>query len=185
VRCTHRAFTLFILLCSPAATAGSGGAMPYMEPQGGGTIREFFDYACIPCRLADSDVRSAAQSARVNLIYMEYPVFGPGSVLAARAAVAARIQGRYPEMHHALFSLNVPLTPDSIDVAADRAGLDIAKLHGDMKSEAVIREVDMDIRSGRAEKVAGTPTFIANGSRRLLGYDNKEELAEFFRQALP
>jgi protein-disulfide isomerase len=97
---------------------------------------------------------------RIRLILKEFPILGPASKTASRAAIAAHKQGKYLAMHNALMAYPNNLTDDVIFILARQVGLDVAKLKEDMKA----KEVDDLI--GRTNKLAqelginGTPAFI-------------------------
>ncbi len=99
------------------------------NPQGAVTIVEFFDYQCSHCidmsPLLDSFLKA---NPNVKVIFKEFPIRGPVSEFAAKAALAAKEQGKYIEFHQALMALAAkqqPLTQDAILNAAKSVGLDV------------------------------------------------------------
>ncbi len=63
---------------------------------GDAVIVEFFDYNCPYCKRAAADVKALlAADDDVRVVYREWPILGEASVLASRAALAARAQGKY------------------------------------------------------------------------------------------
>ena len=71
------------------------------------TVVEFFDYNCPYCRRAMDVVQGLLdEDPDVRLVYREWPILGEGSVFAAKAALAAREQGKYEAFHWALMSMN-------------------------------------------------------------------------------
>lgn len=77
---------------------------PYIgNKKGDVTIVEFFDYRCPHCqRVAPQLKQLVKEDKKVRVIYREYPILGPTSELAARAALAAKAQGKYNAFHKAL-----------------------------------------------------------------------------------
>lgn len=76
------------------------------NPDGDVTVVEFFDYNCPYCRRAAPEVDALiAADPNIRLVYREWPILGDGSVYAARAALAARKQGKYGEFHKAMMAL--------------------------------------------------------------------------------
>src|SRR5579863_4698196 len=66
-------------------------------------IVEYFDYNCPYCKKIAPDLeRLLAQDGKIALVYKEWPILGDVSVIAARAALAARWQGKYLAAHDAL-----------------------------------------------------------------------------------
>lgn len=75
------------------------------NPDGDVAVVEFFDYNCPYCKRAAEPVRKLIEAdGNVRHVYREWPILGEGSVFAARAALAARNQGKYEEMHVGLMS---------------------------------------------------------------------------------
>jgi len=75
------------------------------NPEGDVTVVEFFDYNCPYCRSAGETMQALlAADANVRVIYREWPILGDDSVIAARAALAAREQGKYEAFHWALMN---------------------------------------------------------------------------------
>jgi protein-disulfide isomerase len=70
------------------------------------TIVEFFDYNCPYCKRVKPEIQALmAADPDIRLVYREWPILGEGSVFAARAALAARNQGKYEEFHWAMMGL--------------------------------------------------------------------------------
>jgi protein-disulfide isomerase len=70
------------------------------------TIVEFFDYNCPYCKRVKPEIQALmAADPDIRLVYREWPILGEGSVFAARAALAARNQGKYEEFHWAIMGL--------------------------------------------------------------------------------
>ena len=86
------------------------------NPQGKITVVEFFDYQCPHCvdmtPVIDSLIKSNPQ---VKVVFKEFPIRGPISEFASRAALAAKEQGKYFQFHVGLMnSKQEPLTQDAI-----------------------------------------------------------------------
>lgn len=69
----------------------------------------------------------AAKDPNVRIVYKEFAILGPTSLVAARAALAAKRQGKYGEFHHALMSAE-QADADSVTATAKALGLDYEKL---------------------------------------------------------
>ncbi len=133
-------------------------------------IIEFFDYRCPYCKSAQSWMASQARRRDVRLIYVEFPVLGPESEEAARAAVAAQRQGRYAQLHEALMASKGALDRASIDRLAKAAGLDVARLRKDMLDPAVDALLRNNHERAARLRFNGTPAFVVNG-HVLEGFD--------------
>jgi protein-disulfide isomerase len=76
------------------------------NPQGDVTVVEFFDYRCPYCKQVEPAIEAlVAEDRQLKFVYKEFPVLGPESVTASRAALAARKQGKYDALHRALMGL--------------------------------------------------------------------------------
>ncbi len=131
------------------------------NPQGRVTIVEFFDYQCGYCKRQEGELRKLLQTdADVRLVYKDLPILGPPSVFAARAALAARKQGKHDALHDVLMATDEPLTEEVVLKVAGQSGLDIAQLTKDMADPSVSEALDRNFRLQRALKIEGTPALI-------------------------
>ena len=134
------------------------------NPKGKITVVEFFDYQCPHCidmtPVMDGIVKA---NPDVRIIYKEFPIRGPASETASRAALAAQMQGKYSEFQHAVMAINkLPLTEDMIFTAAKSVGLDIDKLKADMKSKEVDQQIKDTYKLAQSLQLMGTPAlFVA------------------------
>jgi protein-disulfide isomerase len=131
------------------------------NPAGDVTLVEFFDYRCGYCRAAQPMIaRLLKEDPNVRVVFKEYPVLGPASITASRAAVAAARQGKYVDFHMALMSLKEPLTDEVLYRVAGEVGLDVERLKQDMKSEEVDEVLEENLALAAKLNVDGTPNFI-------------------------
>lgn len=139
-------------------------AMVGGNAEGAITIVEFFDYRCGHCRRVSPAVEQVlATNADVKIIYKEFPILGEGSVLGAQAALAARAQGRYHELHGALMRAEGGFDRAHILAVAAEAGLDATRLAADMDAPALNDVLRRNHRLARDLGIKGTPAFIIGG----------------------
>lgn len=81
---------------------------------------------------------------------------------AARAALAADIQGKFWEFHDALFALE-NLNDEAIEDIAAKLGLDVEKWKKDKDSPEVRKRINTDVQDAQKAGVTGTPTIFING----------------------
>ena len=82
------------------------------NPEGAIVLVEFFDYRCGYCRRVKPTLETLlAENDDLRLAFKEFPILGPESTLAARAALASRAQGLYEPFHWALDECRGPLRP--------------------------------------------------------------------------
>lgn len=121
------------------------------NPDGDVTVVEFFDYNCAYCRRAAPEVEALiAADTGIRLVYREWPILGDGSVFAARAALAARAQGKYEEFHKAMMRLNGRAEETSVLRVAAEIGLDIDRLRQDKTAPEVDAHIATSMRLTQA-----------------------------------
>lgn len=131
------------------------------NPDGDVTLVEFFDYQCGFCkRMTGPLFETARADGRVRLVMKEFPILGPVSEIAARAALASRRQGRYEDMHIALMSLRGRLTEQVVLQTARELGLDVDRLEADMADPELARIYGKVRALANRLDINGTPTLI-------------------------
>lgn len=145
------------LLASP--TSPTGGAA-----DGDVTLVEFFDYQSPAAKATEPHLAAALKAdGRVRVVYKELPLLGPASLVAAKAALAARRQGKYEPFHRALLAAKGKLDNDSLLALAEGAGLDLARLKADMDSPEVTREIAANQALAERLAIRRTPWFLVSG----------------------
>jgi protein-disulfide isomerase len=161
--------------------AGSPARGPEDAPV---TIVEFADFECPFCqRVApELDKLWEARKDKVRFVYKFMPIgLHPHGESSARAAAAAQLQGKFWEIHHALFANPHRLEQGDVDGYARSAGLDVDKLHSDMTSAAVEQRLAADKKLADDLGVNSTPTIFVDGRE----YDpSKIDLAEWVDQEI-
>ena len=131
------------------------------NPKGAITIVEFSDVRCPYCRrMLPTLAQALAANKDVRIVYKDLPVLGPGSVLGARAELAAAKQGGYEKMHLALMTGTSNITDDVVHSAASKLGLDWARLQSDMKSQDVQDRIDANLALAKRLDLQGTPAYV-------------------------
>jgi len=151
------------------------------------TLFEFSDFRCPYCRRVQPALEKllARHPDDVRLVFKHFPVVSPDSGRAAIAAVAAGWQGRFWEMHDALFALQGrPLSEQAVLAIAADLGLDVERYRADLRDPAAKALVEADARTGRNLGLRGTPAFLIDG-RLLGGALPYESFESALRQALP
>jgi protein-disulfide isomerase len=146
------------------------------------TIVEFFDYNCPYCRASVPAVKKFYDThTDARFAFIEFPIKGAQSVVAARAAVAARNQpDKYLKFHFALMNEENIVDENLVFADALKAGLDINKLKADMKSSDVDLALAASHNLAQAIGVDGTPAFVIDGKVRE-GALNESELKQMTR----
>ena len=133
------------------------------------TFVEFFDYNCPYCRASIPSVRKfiANHQNSARFAFIEFPIKGPESTIASRAAIAARKQpDKYLAFHFLLMDEKEMVDENTIYQDARKAGIDIDKLKADMRDPSVDAAIAAAHNLASAAKIDGTPAFIINGNVR-------------------
>ena len=118
------------------------------------------DYECPYC------AAELAALSGVRLVFRHFPVVSkhPRSRRLAAAAEAASLQGRFWEMHDALYADQGHLDDPHLWERARRLGLDLDRFEADRRSEQVAERVQRDFRAGISAGVMKTPTIFKDGA---------------------
>ncbi len=131
------------------------------NPDGDVVMVEFFDYRCGYCKKVVNDLRQVVESdGNIRLIMKEFPILGPDSRLAARAALASVQQGRYEEFHFTLMAAPGGLNEAMVMALAEEVGLDVERLQADMDSEEIDALLQKNFDLAQALGIRGTPAFV-------------------------
>jgi protein-disulfide isomerase len=153
------------------------------NPAGDVTLVEFFDYNCPYCRrVAPTVVELEEADPDLRIVYKEFPILGPGSEFAARAALAARKQGKYVPFHNALMRATDQVTEQTVIEIAREVGLDIERLEQDMRDPAIEEAIARNLRLANALGINGTPSFVI-GQEIVPGAADLETLQDLIARA--
>ena len=127
-------------------------------------IIEFFDYNCGYCKKSLDAVKELLRTEYdLKISFRDYPILAPSSRIAAKAALAAKKQGKYFSFHSALMSMQGNLNEDKIFTIANNLEMDIEKLKIDMQKDEIEKIIEENESLARKLNIRGTPTFIING----------------------
>lgn len=153
------------------------------NPNGNVTIVEFFDYRCPYCKQVEPSLAQLRKDDhQLRFVYKEFPILGPDSVVASRAALAARKQNKYQPLHDALISARGHLDESTIMQMAADAGLDVKRLKADMNSPEVKSIISRNMALARTLGINGTPGFIV-GDQLIPGAVDLETLQKLVAEA--
>jgi len=131
------------------------------NPDGNVTVVEFFDYNCPYCKMMAPLVTQAeAADPQLRIVYKEFPILGPGSVFAAKAALAAVKQGKYEAFHRALYQVRGHVDEAKVLEVAGTVGLDVGRLKADMQDKAIEDDLTRNGELGQVLHITGTPGFV-------------------------
>ncbi|MDB4965579.1 MAG: Periplasmic thiol:disulfide interchange protein DsbA [Myxococcales bacterium] len=130
------------------------------------TIVEFSDFQCPFCGrvepTVDQVMKDYGQQVRVAFKQLPLP-FHQNAHVAAEAALAAKAQGKFWEMHGVMFKNQQALDRPSLEKYAQQVGLNVDKFKADLDSGKYKQKVDAELAEGNKIGARGTPSFFING----------------------
>jgi protein-disulfide isomerase len=135
------------------------------------TLVEFADFECPSCGAAHPKLAAFAKKhgERVRFCYAPYPLPNhPNALPAAQAALWARDQGKFWELHDVLFENQWDLA--NLPKLIAKAGLDPAAFQKALKAGTYLKELERYKAMGAAANIRGTPSLFFNGRPYELGF---------------
>jgi protein-disulfide isomerase len=141
------------------------------NPNGKVTVTEFYDYRCPHCiEIAPQIIGLIRNHPDVRFVFKEMPIFGSTSDHAARAALAAKAQGKdYVGLYEAMMAAR-PLTDQDIDRLAAAKGIDVAAMNAPATVTKDQSQIDDVAKLAVKLAINGTPGFIV-GDTIIRGQD--------------
>jgi protein-disulfide isomerase len=135
------------------------------NPHGDVTMVEFFDYNCGYCKHAMGDMLTLLKTdPKLRVVLKEFPVLGPGSVEAAKVAVAVRMQDKtgqkYLEFHTKLLGSRGQADGARALAVAKDVGLDMTRLQKDLASNEIKATINENLKLGDELGLSGTPSYV-------------------------
>ncbi len=130
------------------------------------TIVAFSDFQCPFCQKVNVTLESVreAYGDDLRIVFRNRPLnFHPQARPAAKAALAAAKQGKFWEMHDALFARQKELKGTIYRELAGELGLDLAQFDADFANAELEQMISEDERLAAAFGANGTPAFFING----------------------
>ena len=145
------------------------GDSPARGPQEAkATLVEFSDFQCPYSQRAQPVIQQLLEAFPNDLrhVYKNFPLsFHKQALPAAKACLAAGLQGKFWEMHKLLYENPKSLEEQDFKAHAQKLGLDVARFEKDLQSDAQMQKVQADLEEARKAEVRGTPTLYLNGKR--------------------
>lgn len=152
------------------------------NPAGKVTLVEFSDYACGYCRKSLPDVAELIKNnPDLRIVVRELPIISPYSPEAAKMALAAAEQGKFPQFHDAMYAAG-QVDPQTIEAAARTAGLDLERARKIAASPVVEAEITRNYETASRLGFSGTPSWVA-GERLISGAVGVKQLTQAVEDA--
>ena len=133
------------------------------------TLVEYGDYECPYCGMAYPIVKEIQRKFgdQLRFVFRNFPLkeAHPHALHAAEAAESAGAQGKFWEMHDAIFEHQHALEDKHLVAYAEAIGIDPDRVADDLSNGTYVKRVREDFRSGVRSGVNGTPTFFIEGVR--------------------
>lgn len=154
------------LVESHLSELNSDAATPFVGPENAKvTVVEFFDYSCGYCHRLFPELKSVVDAnPDVKFVFKPLTFLGDVSLAAAKASLAASKQGKFIQMHNALFGSNDRLTNEKIRAIAEEQGLDMAKYDADVASQEISDVLNNVSKLANSIQVNGVPVLFINGN---------------------
>lgn len=154
---THVLFSVCLFF-----SLGATASVVTGNSQGNIVVEEFFDYQCPHCRIMlENTEKLARNNSEIKLVTRVVPLLDANSWTIARAALAARKQGKYYPFHHLLMQQRQYIAYPQVMQLAKTAGLDVARLQRDMRSKSIASELNENIKVSRDRGVDVIPALFA------------------------
>ena len=178
----------------PSVFLSNSGLYPSLGPSNAKvTVIEVADFQCPYCALASGlpswasqyasqygdligaagNVEQLAQQGKVQFIFVPWSFLGQESIYAAEAAYCAGDQGKYFDMHDAIYQASDGPSEDTgkyskanlTIIAKSISGLDQTKFNSCLQSDADLAKVQQIASDVQKSGVTGTPMFFVNGKQ--------------------
>lgn len=147
------------------------------------TIVEYADFECMHCRAVGPVIAELVkQHPEVRVVFKHYPLqFHAMARRAATAAEAAGRQGKFWQMHDAIFSTQDLLSDELLIGHATALGLDVARFTKDLDDPELAKRIEASRTEALSFGVDSTPSFLVNGrpyylARSLDGFELRLEM---------
>ncbi len=134
------------------------------NPKGDVTIVAFLDYNCPYCKTSAPDLaRIVKEDGKIRVVYKDWPILTEASVYGAQMALAAKYQGKYDAVHHALMAIPGRRIPQEQMLEAIKgAGVDMARLDADLQAHGpeIVAVLKANLAQADSLGLRGTPTYL-------------------------
>jgi protein-disulfide isomerase len=130
------------------------------------TIVEFSDFQCPFCSRINPTLEQvrAKYGDKVRIVFRQFPLdMHPQARKAAEASLCANDQGKFWEMHDAMFQSQQQLAVDDLKAKAAGLGLNAESFNSCLDSGKYGSQVAEDLQAGSSAGVSGTPALFING----------------------
>jgi protein-disulfide isomerase len=132
-------------------------------------IVEYGDYQCPYCGAAYPVLKELMSEfgSQVKFVFRNFPLSEMHQFAkpAALAAEAAALQGKFWEMHDAIYENQEYLNEKFLFKLAEKLNLNLPQFKDDLEKPDLAEKIDSDFKSGIISGVNGTPSFFINNKK--------------------
>jgi len=169
----------------------SNGSPIMGDPLAPITILEWGDYQCTFCHnfhqsTLNSIKHDFIETGKVKLVFKDFPLNGPDSVLAAEAAYCAQDQEKYWEYHDELYGNwrgeNTGwVTRVSLETFAKTVGIDLFQFNQCLDVHKYNDRVNQMYKFGRELGIDATPSFLIFNNEKMIKIRGNQPLEVFLK----
>jgi protein-disulfide isomerase len=155
-----------VLLEPPRVAVDLAGAPAKGPKDAPVTILEFSDFQCPYCSRVEATLKQVQDlyGDRIRIAFRDFPLpMHAQAPKAAEAAECANEQGKFWEMHAALFAKQAALQVPDLEQRAVDLGLNAEQFNQCLESGKYEADWKKDMDAGSRYGVTGTPAFFVNG----------------------
>ena len=168
------------------------GGSPFLgNPSAPITIVEFGDYQCTFChRFHETTLKTIEkeyiESNKVKLVFKDFPLNGPDSILAAEATHCANDQGKFWEFHDELYKNWAGertgwITRDSLNSFATTVNLNLEKFNNCIDAHDYRNRVNQSYAFGQDVGIDATPSFLIFNNEKIIKVRGNQPLEVFLK----
>jgi protein-disulfide isomerase len=169
------------------ALSASRGSITLGNPNGKVALVQFSDYNCPFCRASVDDIQKLIKAnPQLKVIMREFPILGPESIEASRAALAVNkqlqdleLRGKY---YLSLMKVRGVMNGELALSSASKLGLDAAQARKDIRDPDIDLMLRENLSLGEAIGITGTPSFVI-GDEILVGAVGFERIQDAISRA--
>jgi len=161
------------------------------NPSASITILEWGDYQCTYCykfhtTTLNTIKQDLIETGKVKLVFKDFPLNGPDSVLAAEAAYCAQDQEKYWQYHDELYKNWAGertgwVTHESLDKFATTINLDLGKFNECLDNHKYLDKVNQLYEFGKKIGIDATPSFLVFNNEKIIKITGNQPLEIFLK----
>lgn len=155
------------------------------------TILEWGDYQCTFCYKFHQNTlehiqRDFIETGKVKLVFKDFPLNGPDSLLAAEASYCAKDQGRYWQYHDELYKnwggeRTGWITRESLENFANTVNLDLDEFNKCIDEHKYQNKVNAIHEFGKEIGIDATPSFLVFNDEKIIKIRGSQPLKVFLK----